>query len=361
MKKPTRERKRVWLAVLASLFVHLLVAFSLAAFGAPRGPALPSPEDAPVELTMMNLSATPPPAKPNPGYIETDPAKESKEEPKERIFESNANSVAASNLPAAGDAPVPTQQGVDRPFLQMETQRHSLASKGSQPQPPAQPTPPPQPSNTPPPATPTPPASTPTPPRKSTPPPTATPLPEPLATPEPDRLAMLTGTPPPAIRDPQETEAEPTPIIAPTAAPVVPRPRPDRAASAYQPEKEQNRISGRITNKGAPSVDAVGTPLGKFRKTVIDAIGVRWYYHTNDKLDIISIGTAQVQAEVDAKGKLQNLKLVSNSANEAFANICLQSFQEAQIPPIPPDLVQSLPDGRLLVEISFNMTPPRSF
>ena len=151
------------------------------------------------------------------------------------------------------------------------------------------------------------------------------------------------------------------PEVAPTAPPVVPRPRPDRAASAYQPEKEQNRISGRITNKGPSSVDAVGTPLGKYRKTVIDAIGARWYYYTNQRMDLISIGTAQVQAEVDAEGKLQNLKLVSNNSNEAFANICLQSFQEAQIPPIPPDLVQTLPDGRLLVEISFNMTPPRNW
>ena len=353
MNDPRRERKRVWLAVLGSLFVHLLVAFSLAAFGASRGPELPSPEDAPVELTMMNLSATPPPAKPNPGFIETDSEKESKEEPTERIFESNANSIAASNLPASGDAPVPTQQGVDRPFLQMETQRHSLPSEGSQPQA-ATPPPAPQPSATPVPTTPTPPP-------RSTPVPTSTPLPEPLATPEPDRLAMLTGTPPPAIRDPQEAEAEPTPIVAPTVAPLLPRPRPDSAASAYQPEKQQNRISGRITNKGAPSVDAVATPLGRYRKTVIDAIGSRWYKYTNAKLDLISIGTAQVQAEVDAEGNLQNLKLVSNTANEAFANICLQSFQEAQIPPIPPDLVQTLPDGRLLVEISFNMTPPRTF
>lgn len=355
MNDTRRERKRVWLAVLGSLFVHLLVAFSLAAFGASRGPALPqTDDDAPVELTMMNLSATPPPTERNPAYIETDPAKESAEEPKEKTFESNANSLAASNLPATGDAPVPTQDGADRPFLQMETQRHSLPSEGSQPQPAAQPTPPPQPANTPPPATPTPQP-------KSTPAPTPTPLPEPIATPEPDRLAMLTGTPPPALRDAEEAEATPTPAIGPTAPPILPRPRPDRAATAYQPEKEQNRISGRITNKGASSVDAVGTPLGKYRKTVIDAIGSRWYQYTRNAIDIISIGTAQVQAEVDADGKLMNLKLVSNSANEAFANICLQSFQEAQIPPIPPDLVQSLPDGRLLVEISFNMTPPRPY
>ena len=354
MKHTTRERKRLWLAVLGSLFVHLLVAFSLAAFGASRGPALPEADDAPVELTMMNLSATPPPTRREPAYIENNPAEESKEEPKERIFESNANSLAASNLPAAGDAPVPTQEGADRPFLQMDTQRHSLASEGAQAQPPAEPMPPPQPSATAPP-------STATPPPKSTPLPTSTPLPEPLATPEPDRLAMLTGTPPPAIREPEEAEATPAPELAPTAPAVMPRPRPERAASAYQPEKEQNRISGRITNKGASSVDAVATPLGKYRKTVIDAIGSRWYHYTKAKVDLISIGTAQVQAEVDSEGKLKNLKLVSNSANEAFANICLQSFQEAQIPPIPPDLVQTLPDGRLLVEISFNMTPPRSW
>ena len=353
MKDPRRERRKVWLAVLGSLVVHLLVAFSLAAFGASREPILPD-DDKPVELTMIDLSATPPPLQQaNPGYVETDPEKETKEEPKEKIFESNANSIAASNLPATGDAPVPTQQGAERPFLQMETQRHSLAMQGAQPQSTPPPTPPPQPTSTPAPATPTP--------AKSTPVPTPPATPEPIATPEPDRLAMLTGTPPPAIRDPDEAEATPTPEVAPSDPPIMPRPRPERPATAYRPEKEETRISGRITNKGAPSVDAVGTPLGKYRKTVIDAIGSRWYYYTNEKLSLISIGTAQVQAEVDADGKLKNLKLVSNSANEAFANVCLQSFQEAQIPPIPPDLVQTLPDGRLLVEISFNMTPPRTW
>lgn len=347
MKDRRRERKRVWLAVLGSLFVHLLVAFSLAAFGASRGPALPTEDDKPVELTMIDLSATPPPARPaTPAYIDTDPAKETTEEPKEKTFESNANSVAASNLPATGDAPVPTQEGADRPFLQMDTQRHSLASEGSQAQPVPQPTPPPQPTATPIPATPTPPP-------KSTPLPTAKPLPEPLGSPEPDRLAMLTGTPPPAIRDPEDTEATPPPESAPTAPPVMPRPRPERPASAYQPEKEQTRISGRITNKGASAVDAVGTPLGKYTKTVQDAIGSRWYQYVRAKMDVASIGTAVVEAEVDERGKIANLRVRSNTANEAFANICLQSFQEAQIPPIPPDVAAVLPGGKLPLEFSF--------
>ena len=72
---------------------------------------MPADEDKPVELTMVDLSATPPPTvRTNPAYIENDPDKET-EEPAEKTFESNANSKAASNEPATGDAPLPSQQG----------------------------------------------------------------------------------------------------------------------------------------------------------------------------------------------------------------------------------------------------------
>ena len=344
-----RERSRVWWAILASAVVHLVFAFSLAAFNQGFAP-LPEPDEQPLELTMMDLSATVPataPAPANPAYIETDPSKESPDEPEEKTFESNANSRAASNLPASGDAPLPSQEGKDRPFIQMETQQSSIATAGQLAQPEPQPTPPPA---TPPPATPTPAVAVQTP--QPTPPP-STPLPEPVATPAVDQLAMLTSTPPPPLRDPQEAEATPATELAPTAPPVVPRPRPERPATAYQPEKQETKITGRITDRGRPSVNAVGTPLGRYQKAVTDAIGSRWYYYMNQRIDLVSIGTARIEAEVDQNGKVQKLRVASNNANEAFANICLQSFQEAQIPPIPPDLVATLPDGRLPVEISF--------
>jgi TonB family protein len=68
---------------------------------------------------------------------------------------------------------------------------------------------------------------------------------------------------------------------------------------------------------------------------------------------LASVGTAKVEAQLDPSGKVTDLRIVSNSSNEAFANICLKSFQEAQIPPIPPDLVATLPDGKLPLEFSF--------
>src|ERR1700682_1008206 len=98
MMEQKHERRKLGLAILISLFLHLLVGFSLAAFGSAFTPALPL-EDKPVELTIVDLSAPAPPLVPKaPPFMETAPSKESAEKPKEQTFESNANSIAASKI-----------------------------------------------------------------------------------------------------------------------------------------------------------------------------------------------------------------------------------------------------------------------
>lgn len=341
MMAQTKESRKLGLAILISLFLHFVVAYSLAAFGGAMGPSLPL-EDRPVELTIVDLSATPPPLSPkDPPFMETAKSKESAEKPKEQTFESNANSIAASKLPATGEAPLPSQDGKERPAVNLETHDYSLPTDGSKPQPEAQSTVAPE--------------SKPAPEVTTQPKPKSTeaPIPAPATTPEPEQFAMLTSTPPPPIKAPDETESSPPPVIEAPAAPAVPRPKPELAASNYQAQKEQTRISGRLSTRGPSSVNAVGTPLGRYQKAVSDAIGSRWYYYMKSKGDLVSIGTANLQAQVDAQGRVQNLRVVSNNANEAFANICLQSFQEARIPPIPPDLIAALPDGRMPVDFSF--------
>ncbi len=342
----TKEGRKLGLAVLISLSLHFLVGFSLAAFGSALTPAPPM-EDKPVELTIVDLSATPPPLVPkDPPFMETAPARESAEKPKEQTFESNANSIAASKLPATGDLPLPSQDGKERPAVNLETHDYSLPTDGVKPQPEPQSTAAPE-------AKPTA-ATTPAKPELS-PPPVSTPKPAPVSTPEPEQFAMLKSSPPPPIKAPDETEPAPeVPASVPTAAP---RPKPALAASSYQAQKEETRITGSITNRGPSAVNAVGTPLGRYRKAVSDAIGSRWYYHIDKKRDLISIGTAHLEAELDAQGHVKQLRVLSNNANEAFANICLQSFQEAHIPPIPPDLITTLPDGRMHIDFSFTSYP----
>src|SRR5918996_3884132 len=125
-------RTILW-ALLAAIFIHLLLAYLLAAFGGFFSPALPI-EEKPVELTFVDLSAAPLVPK-NSAFVETDESKKSVEPPEGKTFESNANSIAASELPATGQAPLPSQVGKDRPGVDLETHSYSLQMNGAQPQP----------------------------------------------------------------------------------------------------------------------------------------------------------------------------------------------------------------------------------
>ena len=301
------DARAVLWALLAAILIHLVIAFLLAVFGGVLSPALPI-EEKPPQLTFVDLSSAPVVPK-NSAFIETDESKKSAA-PEEKTFESNANSIAASELPAAGDAPLPSQMGKDRPLLDLETHPHSLQMNGAQPQPSAAPQQNPKPS--------------------AVPQPTLQPAPLTAA----EQFAMLT--------------ARPTPAVQPSTAPA-------SAQSAYRALKERTRISGRITNRGIASVNALGTPLGRYQKFLVDAIGSRWYAFLDRQMDLINIGTTRVVFVVDRSGRVKNLKVVENTANEALANVCIQSIQEAQFPPMSDDLAATLPAEGLEMDIPFTI------
>jgi outer membrane biosynthesis protein TonB len=302
------DARAVLWALLAAILIHLVIAFLLAVFGGVLSPALPI-EEKPAQLTFVDLSSAPVVPK-NSAFIETDESKKSAAPPQEKTFESNANSIAASELPAAGEAPLPSQMGKDRPLLDLETHPHSLQMNGAQPQPSAAPQQNPKPS--------------------AVPQPTLQPAPLTAA----EQFAMLT--------------ARPTPAVQPSTAPA-------SAQSAYRALKERTRISGRITNRGIASVNALGTPLGRYQKFLVDAIGSRWYAFLDRQMDLINIGTTRVVFVVDRSGRVKNLKVVENTANEALANVCIQSIQEAQFPPMSDDLAATLPAEGLEMDIPFTI------
>jgi outer membrane biosynthesis protein TonB len=298
-------RKIVW-ALLAALVLHVVVGTLLAGFSF----LFSSPttvEDKPLELTIVDM---PPPApeaetKKNPMFRETDPAKATVEQPKEKTFESNANSIAASELPAEGSAPLPSQLGGDRPTTDLETHEATLAQAGAQPQPTIRP--------------------------EEKPTPSVAPTAQPTSTPA-DQLAMLRATP--------------TPAVQPSATP-------EQLRSNYQALKQQRRLSGAITNRGPSSVNAVGTPLGRYQKMLYDAVGSRWYTYCHQQADLVNIGTARLVFSVDRSGRVRNLKVVENTSNESFANVCLRSVLEVKLPPIPEDVASTLPSEGLETELNF--------
>jgi outer membrane biosynthesis protein TonB len=301
-----KEARKILWALLAALGIHLLIGYSLAVFGGLLySPFSAIEEDKPVELTFVDL-ATPAPAK-NAMFIPNDESKQT-EQPKEKTFESNANSIAASENAPISTIPVPSQQGVDRPNLDLDSQRQSIPNEGAQPQPSTAPQ------------------------QSATPQPTAQPTPISKS----EEFAMLTSRPTPR----------------PSAAST-----PQQPKSSYQPLKERTRLAGAISNRGASAVNAIGTPLGRYEKMIQDAIGSRWYAYVGQKADLISLGTAQVIFSIDRSGRVKNLKLIKNSSNEAFANVCLQSILEIQMPPIPEDVASALPPEGLDQQITFTMFP----
>jgi len=75
MSKDKRYGRKLGFAILISIVVHLAVGFSLAAFGNVfNPPALP--DEKPAELTLMDLSSTPPPVEKNPQFVDVDKSKE---------------------------------------------------------------------------------------------------------------------------------------------------------------------------------------------------------------------------------------------------------------------------------------------
>src|SRR5436305_3931214 len=296
------ETRTVLFALLAAILIHLLVALLLAAYGGVFSPPIPV-EEKPVELTLVDLS----PASKNSAFVETDESKKAPE-PKEKTFESNANSIGASELAATGELPLPSQAGKDRPLMDFETNPYSLETKGAQPQQ----------------------SSAPSQQKQATPS-----QPEPITAAE--QFALLTQKSTAAL-DRSAAASQP--------------------ASAYRRLKERNHIAGNITNRGISSVNALGTPLGRYQKIVADSIGSRWYTYVEQKRDLISIGTLRLRFYVDRSGQVKDLKITENSSNEAFANVCVQSVLEAHLPAIPEDVANTLPpDGLEIDGLGFIIFP----
>src|SRR5262249_18219824 len=295
------DARTVLWALLAAVAIHLAAAFLLAAFSGVFSPTLPMPEK-PAELTLIDLSPASLVPK-NSAFMETDESKKAPE-PKDKTFESNANSIGASELAATGELPLPSQAGKDRPFMDLETHPYSRDMKGAQTE------------------------------QSAASQQNAKPASQPAPLTAAEQFALLTQKSAPEIQ--RSTEAS-------------------QAQSAYRPYKERARISGRITNRGVSSVDALGTPLGRYQKFVLDAIGSRWYALVEQKNDLVNIGTTDVMFVIDRNGHVKNLKIVANTSNETLANVCIQSIQDAQLPPMSDDVVAAVrPDG-LPMEIPFTI------
>ena len=311
-KRRHRLRRATLLALLFSLAIHLVSILTVAwVYIAERTPPLE-------EITEIEITLLESPAPQTPQFVDTD-APES-EPPEQAAFQSDRDTAAAAPAAAAGELPVPTQDGREQPFLDLQNTELAMAQ-------PAETTPAPE----------VPPAEV-SPPESSAKPAEEKPAEE--KPPEPEALLAMNQ---PRREEESEPREQPQTPAQPPARP------------AFQRQARPTRLRGSVDSTGRSAVASVKTPLGRYRKAISDAIGSSWYYYIGPRLDMFSYGTLSVVFTVDRNGNVRKPRVSSNSSNESFEIVTLESILAAEIPPIPPDVLPELEGGQIEIDYTFSI------
>jgi TonB family protein len=125
------------------------------------------------------------------------------------------------------------------------------------------------------------------------------------------------------------------------------------AASPKTGETSENTAS--ISGTSAPEVK---TPVGRYEKAVFDAIRLKWIYYVGQNRDSLTPGTIAITFYITPDGHVEDLKVISNSANEILAQASIKAINSTKFPPIPSDIPpNTLDKGRYEEKISFTIYP----
>lgn len=340
-------------------------------------PEPPAPVEEQKEVTMIFPEMVIPPAlQPKPkAYIRTTQNQAATAKPAGAAFESDRNTIAASKLPPKADATLmmPTTNGdaptkmelANRDFRDGQIKNDAVAATppNATPldmRPPAPSAPPsilkPQPVTPPPPQV-----------AKATPADT-TPLAKMMQEMDQESARLDINRLPLEVRKPEAKKSEETPppkpqVRAPSdESPPVPKAIPvadDVKATAGMPEKEafspftrMGKNDGAISREGDDAVDAVATPRGIYMRQVTGAVEKKWHLYVRLARDSVTFGRVRFRFYVDQRGTPQDLKILSDArdADPRMREITLRAILDADIPPIPDDLIPELEDGRLKIE-----------
>ncbi|MDB6071151.1 MAG: hypothetical protein JWL81_2322, partial [Verrucomicrobiales bacterium] len=351
------ERQQLGLAfglsAALNLFLFILIAWSMAVHAGLTGSArrllMEAAASAPPEPETVTLVLSPEPAappQPAPGEVrdfqkfinspadttETPPSPDSPPNTASKLI-SDRRMQAASEEEASPDG-IPgmiSQKGVDQPFLDLRDQDFQ---SGDPDQPREAAVPPtrtvPAPLDTPPPAT------TPSHPAEDNPPDPSAPAA--AATPEQDSAAPAFRDQDSAVLIPMPAPgARPSPPSRPgTASPPLPvaalPPSPDKQAArenAHAAGTRKSKLLGTISNKGPASLDAAGTPEGKFGQAMHGAIEKHWRPRLKKLASYVGSGAVQlveIEFEIDRTGRISNVKLVNpDEANPVMQDCALSA------------------------------------
>jgi len=121
-------------------------------------------------------------------------------------------------------------------------------------------------------------------------------------------------------------------------------------AKGFSPEERQNVINGSLAKEGTDAVDAIGTPMGKYKKAVRDVISAKWHEYRQKNADFVTWGILKLEFSVDAAGRVHDLQITKNEANAMLAEFSLRAIREAELPPMPAEVAESVGAKGLVIQ-----------
>jgi len=87
-------------------------------------------------------------------------------------------------------------------------------------------------------------------------------------------------------------------------------------------------------------------------RQVTGAVANKWQTNIRLRRDALTVGRVRIRFDVDREGHPQDIKFLSSTADSdlVLRELTLRAVLDAQIPPIPADLLPTLDDGRVKIE-----------
>lgn len=137
------------------------------------------------------------------------------------------------------------------------------------------------------------------------------------------------------------------------SADIPPTPKPPADKPSFTPETVTNKVSGTISNRGKSAMDVEASELGKYKKSVTQAIERKWHLYRQDHADFVTFGSLRLKFKINEAGKPINLSVARDNSNAIMKEFTLKSIIDADIPPMPRKIKELL-RGRGL-EITYDV------
>lgn len=116
---------------------------------------------------------------------------------------------------------------------------------------------------------------------------------------------------------------------------------------AFQTHATKKRLAGQLSNIGNPALDVSETPLGHYKKKVDQAVQRSWHRARIARGDFAKYGSLKVRFWIERSGKIVELKVLRNDADPVMVDFSISGIRDANLPPVPGELIDKTQDGRM--------------